>query len=220
MDLDPSAPSRPRADELLRFWFGEIDDDTPLDRTVEPFATHFRRWYGKDAEVDASIRRAFEPDLREVAARPWDETSRAWRSQPRGALALTVLLDQLPRNMYRGTARMYAHDALGLLASEAARAEIAEDLPLVHRMFVSVPLMHVEDLTLQARALRDFEGLVELAARRSRKNVGFYRYALDYARRHLDVIREFGRFPHRNALLGRTSTAAELAFLERPDAHF
>lgn len=211
-----------RAQAILDHWFGSIDDSTPLNREEEPFATHFRRWYGKRADVDASIREAFEPDLHEVITngRRWDRTVGEWRGQPRGLLALTVLLDQLPRNMYRGTARMYTHDALGLLASEAARAEVTDDLPLVHRMFTSVPLMHVESLALQERMLGDFEGLVELAATRSPKNVGFFQLALESARRHADVVGEFGRFPHRNALLGRTSTAAEVEFLKRPDAYF
>ena len=207
---------------ILEYWFGAIDDTTALDREAEPFATHFRRWYGKNAEVDASIRAAFEPDLEAVTAsgRRWDETLREWRRHPRGMLALTILLDQLPRNMYRDSARMYTQDPLGLLASEAARAEITDELPLVHRMFISVPLMHAENLTLQERMLVDFEGFVALARTRSPQNVGFFEFALGYAQRHVDVIREFGRFPHRNELLGRTSNAAEAEFLTRRDAYF
>lgn len=218
----PAATARHRVPAILDFWFGSIDDGTLLRRDSEPFATHFTRWYGKNAEVDASIRQWFEPDLAEVTrtGKDWDETLREWRLEPRGALALTVLLDQLPRNMYRDTPRMYAHDALGLLASEAARAEITHDLPLVHRMFASVPLMHAESLPLQEKMLADFEGFVELAAARSPENVGFFRFALDYARRHVDVIRQFGRFPHRNAILGRASTAEEVELLKRPDVHF
>ncbi len=211
-----------RAHTLLDYWFGSIDDSTVLDRDAEPFATHFRRWYGKSPEVDASIRQMFESDLFAVTetGRSWDDTVRQWRAVPRGALALTVLLDQLPRNMYRNTPRMYAFDALGLLASEAARADFSDELPLVQRMFVSVPLMHAEDLTLQQRMLRDFELLTELAGQRSPANVGFFQFALEFAQRHLAVIRQFGRFPHRNALLGRTSSAAELVFLKGPDAYF
>jgi uncharacterized protein (DUF924 family) len=209
-----------RAQAILDYWFGPIDDSTLLNRELEPFATHFMRWYGKNAEVDASIWQTFEPDLLTTLSGRWDETVLEWRRHPRGTLALTVLLDQLPRNMYRGTPRMYANDALGLLASEAARTEISDDLPLVHRMFISVPLMHAENLTLQERMLREVEGLVVLAAKRSPANVGFFRFALDFGKRHVDVIRQFGRFPHRNALLGRTSTAEELEFLKRPDAYF
>lgn len=214
-------PGHP-AQAILDYWFGSMNDGTRLDRESEPFSTHFARWYGKSAAIDASIRRTFEPTLDQVTStgRSWDETVREWRSQPRGSVALTVLLDQLPRNMYRDTPRMYAHDALGLLASEAARTDVTDELPLVHRMFISVPLMHAEDLTLQERMLNDFEGFVDLAATRSPQNVGFFRFALAFAKRHVDVIREFGRFPHRNALLGRTSTDRELEFLERPEAYF
>jgi uncharacterized protein (DUF924 family) len=209
-----------RAQAILDYWFGSMDDSTLLNREAEPFATHFRRWYGKSAEVDASIRQAFEPDLHEVIGNRWDDTVREWQGHPRGMLALTILLDQLPRNMYRDTPRMYAQDALGLLASESARASMTDDLPLVHRMFLSVPLMHVENLTLQERMLGDFEALVELAATRSPLNVGFFRFSLDYAKRHVELIREFGRFPHRNALLGRTSTAGELDVLKLPSSYF
>ncbi|HWB81622.1 MAG TPA: DUF924 family protein, partial [Nannocystaceae bacterium] len=217
-----TANAHERAQTILDYWFGAIDDTTPLNREREPFALHFQRWYGKSAEVDASIRAAFAPHLHAVTAsgQSWDATLRQWRRHPRGLLALTILLDQLPRNMYRDTARMYTHDALGLLASEAARAQLSEDLPLVHRMFIAVPLMHTEDLILQERMLAAFEEFVELATTRSPDNVGFFRFALDYAKRHVDVIRAFGRFPHRNALLGRTSTPEELTFLERRDAWF
>lgn len=220
--MTKTSPPPQRTQAILEYWFGSMDDDTVLHREVEPFATYFQRWYGKSPQIDAAIRETFEPDLDKVVAagRRWDVTVREWQPQPRGMLALTVLLDQLPRNMYRNTARMYAQDALGLLASESARAEITEDLPLVHRMFISVPLMHIENLTLQERMLADFEALAALAATRSPQNVKFFQFALDFAKRHVDVIREFGRFPHRNALLGRTSTAAEVEALKRPEFHF
>ncbi len=211
-----------RAAAILDFWFGPMDDRTTLNREAEPFATYFQRWYGKNPAVDAAIREQFEPDLAHVTGdgRNWDDTVRQWRAQPRGMLALTILVDQLPRNMYRDSLRMYTHDAPGLLTSEAARADITDDLPLVHRMFVSVPLMHVENLTLQERMLADFEGLLELARTRSPQNVGFYQFALDYAKRHVDVIRQYARFPHRNSIFGRSSTPEETEFLKRADAYF
>lgn len=211
-----------RAAALLDLWFGPMNDDTVLNREVEPFLTYFQRWYGKSATIDAAIRKEWEPDLALVTSSgaSWDETVKQWSKQPRGLLALLILVDQLPRNMYRDTARMYTHDALALLLSEAARAEITDDLPLVHRMFTYVPLMHVEDLTLQQRMLADFQGLAELAKTRSAKNAGFYQFALDFAKRHVDVIQQFGRFPHRNALIGRTSTADEVEFLKRADSSF
>lgn len=211
-----------RTQTILDYWFGPMNDSTPLNRGVEPFATYFQRWYGKNPTIDAFIRQEFEPDLAFITAsgRSWDALVRQWSTQPRGMVALTILLDQLPRNMYRDSPRMYAHDALGLLVSEAARAGIADDLPLIYRLFVLVPMMHAENLTLQERMVADFEGLTELARTRSPQSISFYQFALDYAKRHADVIRQFGRFPHRNQLLGRASTPEETAFLTRPEAYF
>jgi uncharacterized protein (DUF924 family) len=211
-----------RASALVSYWFGPMDDSTMLNREAEPFATYFMRWYGKNPKVDADIRAEFEGDLLAVTrdGRQWDATIREWAAQPQGLLALTLLLDQIPRNIYRDTPGMYTHDALGLLVSEQARAQGADHLPLTHQMFLSVPLMHVENLTIQQRMLVDFERFVELAKTRSPQNVGFYKFALDYAKRHVDVVEKYGRFPHRNAILGRTSTDAETEFLKNSDAYF
>lgn len=211
------------AAEVLDFWFGDLDDATLLNREAEPFATHFARWYGKRADIDAEIRARFEDSLVLVSqhGRDWDATVRRWSAHPRGLLALTILLDQLPRNMYRGTARMYAWDTLGLLVSERGRIELeVETLPLTQQMFLAVPLMHVEDLTCQQRMLTYFEGLVAQARQKSPNNLGFYEFALQFAQRHVDVVANFGRFPHRNELLGRPSTARELEFLRSSDAYF
>jgi uncharacterized protein (DUF924 family) len=210
-------------DALLQFWFGTLDDDTMLNREAQPFASHFARWYGKSPDIDAEIRARFEPTLVEVSSngKRWDETVARWSEHPRGLLALTILLDQLPRNMYRGTARMYAWDTLGLLVSERARVELDIDrLPLTQQMFVAVPLMHVEDLTSQQRMLSYFEGFVTQARTKSPANLGFYEFALKYAQRHVDVVAEYGRFPHRNDILGRPSTEAEKQFLQSSDAYF
>ncbi len=212
-----------RADAILDHWFGPLDDDALLHPDAEPFATHYRRWYGKDPAVDADIRERFEGDLLAVSAdgRNWDATIQAWGAHPRGLLALTLLLDQTPRNMYRGTPRMYRWDALGLMASEAAHILMDVDaLPLVQQMFLRVPLLHVEDLTVQERALGYFEELAVAAKTKSPQNVKFFGYALDSARRHLKVIEEYERFPHRNVILGRTSTPQELELLKDDAAHF
>lgn len=211
-----------RSEALVSFWFGTMNDSTMLDRSAEPFATFFRRWYGKDPKVDAEIRAEFEGDLLAVTGdgRRWDDIVREWAAQPQGLLALTILLDQIPRNIYRDTKEMYTHDLLGLLVSDQARAKGVDGLPLTQQMFLSVPLMHVENLTIQQRMLVDFERFVELAQSRSPNNVGFWKFALDYAKRHVDVIQKYGRFPHRNAILGRASTEAETEFLKSSDAYF
>lgn len=212
------------ATQILDFWFGDMDDSTPLDREREPFGTHYTRWYGKDPQVDAQIRERFEPDLEAAtgSSTSWDDTQLEWRtSHPHGLLALTLLVDQLPRNMYRGEARMYRHDEYGLRASETARElQAAAQLPLLKRLFLSVPLLHAEDVAMQTHAVGHFTDIADASRTRSPNNTGFFDSALDYAKRHLDVVERFGRFPHRNAILGRESTAEELEFLKRDDAYF
>jgi uncharacterized protein (DUF924 family) len=208
---------------ILDYWFSSLDDAVPLDRQIEPFRSRFARWYGKQPAVDDEIRAHFEPVLRAVTGdgRRWDEELARWQRVPLGLLALVILLDQFPRNMYRDSARMYAHDGLALTVTVLAIREYEEQpLSLVQRMFLYVPLMHVEDLTLQQAMVARFESLVGLAAVRSPHNLAFFEFALDYARRHRHVVETFGRFPHRNAILGRQSTPSELEFLQRPDSSF
>lgn len=209
--------ARGHASTILDFWFSTLDDASRLERGAEPFGACYQRWYGKDPAIDADIRARFEPLLRETVrdGRHLDERIAAFREAPRGLLALVILLDQLPRNMYRDTPAMYTHDPLGLHVALAAIEAHDDDatLPLVHRMFLYVPLMHVENLTLQEYMLHRFDDLVARARTQSPHNRAFFEHARDYARRHVDVVAKFGRFPHRNAILGRRSTAAEEAHL-------
>lgn len=218
--------SKPTADvsqAILEYWFSSIDDAVPLDRQSEPFSTCFVRWYGKQPAIDDEIRTKFEPVLLSATrdGARWDREVADWRRAPNGLLALVVLLDQFPRNMYRDSARMYAYDDLALSVTALAVREYEEHpLTLVQRMFLYVPLMHSENLTLQQAMVARFEGLVALAASRSPQNTGFFEFALDYARRHRQVVEAFGRFPHRNAILGRSSTPPELEFLQRDGSSF
>jgi uncharacterized protein (DUF924 family) len=208
---------------ILDYWFSSLDDSSELDRTKEPFGTCFARWYGKRDDIDREIRERFEGALTDVAraGAEWEARVQRFREVRKGLLALTILLDQFPRNMYRNTPAMYAHDPLALTVALAAAGDAsADELSLVERMFLYVPLMHVENLTLQELMLVRFRELAELSATRSPKNVGFFGYALDYAARHVEVIRRFGRFPHRNSILGRASTDEELEFLKRDDSSF
>ena len=211
------------AGAILDYWFSSIDDTTPLDKSIEPFRTCFTRWYGKQPAVDTEVRERFEGVLRAVTAdgTDWTQTVETWRREPKGLLALVLLLDQMPRNMYRDQPAMYAHDPLALVAATTAIAEY-EDAPLslVERMFLYVPLMHVENLTVQQAMVARFERLAAVARTRSPQNAGFYDFALGYARKHAEVVARYGRFPHRNPILGRASTADELVYLERDDAGF
>jgi uncharacterized protein (DUF924 family) len=209
--------------KILDYWFSSLDDAALLDRNSEPFGTCFARWYGKQSAIDEDIRARFEPALLAATrdGRQWEREVRSWQQESLGLLALVILLDQFPRNMYRDSPRMYACDALALSVTTLAIREYeALPLTLVQRMFLYVPLMHSESLTLQQAMVAKFESLSALAALRSPHNREFFEYSLDYARRHCQVVETFGRFPHRNAILGRTSTPSELEFLQRAGSSF
>ncbi len=155
------------------------------------------RWFGKDEAFDALFRHRFLALHLEAAARAHDK----WNATPEGALALLLLLDQFPRNAFRGTAHMFATDPLGLVFAEEAIARghdraIADEL----RPFFYLPFMHAEDIGHQERCVvlcKDLPG-----------------ETLKYAIIHRDIIARFGRFPHRNAVFGRVTTAEEQAFLD------
>jgi uncharacterized protein (DUF924 family) len=168
--------------EVLDFWFSEETR---------------RRWFEPTPAFDREIRERFA-DLWARAARG---DLKDWEQSPEGCLALCVLLDQMPRNMFRGTPRAYATDVGAREVAEGALARgFDQGLPPEQKQFLYLPFSHSERLADQARALALFEaaGLDE---------------ALLYIRGHLAIIRRFGRFPHRNAILGRPSTPEELAFL-------
>lgn len=171
--------------DVLDFWFG-------LDR---------KAWFEKDPDLDATIRRRFLP-LYEKAV---DGQLEGWISEPRHCLALVILLDQFPRNMFRGTARAFAADPIALKAArEIVDRGWDRTLSPDERTFAYLPFEHSETLADQERSLRLFEG-----------NPNF-----EWARKHWEIIRRFGRFPHRNAALGRESTAEEVEFLRQPGSGF
>lgn len=153
-------------------------------------------WFAKDAGFDQRFRQRFLLD-HEAAAR--GEFS-SWQSTPEGSLALIILLDQFPRNAFRGTARMYATDASARRAANLALAAgYDRHFPLELRKFFVLPFAHSEELADQERA-------VALARRLGPED-------LAHAEHHRDIVRRFGRFPHRNQILGRSSTPAEVEYL-------
>src|ERR1700737_2985164 len=185
--------------EILDFWFGRRDG--------AEYGQVRNQWFRKDAAFDAAIRQRFGAAVDRATAGGFAE----WESA-RGALARVLLLDQFTRNIYRGTARAFAGDAL---AREVADVVVSrgEDVALtrVERWFLYMPFEHAESAAGQARSvelftrLRDETGLAD---------------PLDWARRHAEVIRRFGRYPHRNAILDRQSTPEELEFLAQPGSGF
>jgi uncharacterized protein (DUF924 family) len=189
-------------ENVLTFWFG--DDSQPgAEREQQS-----KRWFVADPDFDQQIRARFGHLLDAARAGELD----GWASRPAGWLALILVLDQFPRNIHRGTPLAFSGDAKAqhLALAGLARGDDLK-LPADRRCFAYLPLEHAEDLRLQQRCVQLFE---RLQADPSATLAAPYAMYLDYARRHLDVIQRFGRFPHRNAILGRSSTREEQAYLE------
>jgi uncharacterized protein (DUF924 family) len=186
--------------EIHDFWFGELDENgvCRTDRNA--------LWFGADEATDAHCRDRFGAALALALAGKLD----SWASTDRGLVALVVLLDQFSRNIHRGAAQAFDGDPMALaLAQDTIASGRHLCLPVIHRVFLYLPLEHSEDLALQDTCVSLFEELAK--ASDHAQFASFTRYAAA----HRDVIAKFGRFPHRNALLGRQSTPDELAYLEQ-----
>ena len=181
---------------MLEFWFG-----------AEP-GVQRAEWFRKDEAFDAGIRRRFG----ELHARAARRELEAWRASPEPMLALVVALDQFSRNLFRGDARAFAQDAHARECAVQALGR-GDDLLLVpvQRMFLYLPFEHSESLADQERGVDLMRSLDEFEATRGMS---------EWAVRHRDVVRRFGRFPHRNAALGRESTPEEAEFLRQPGSGF
>lgn len=197
-----------RIDEILQFWFGEIDADGNVteDRSA--------LWWKKRPETDAMIRDRFEPDVGLARSGQRDH----WAESPRGRLALIVCLDQLTRNIYRDSPEAFASDEQARsLCLDGLQRRHDRELPLIQRVFFYMPLEHAEDRELQRQSVVLFTRLTEQCPPQLRQTFETY---LDFARRHHAIVERFGRFPHRNAVLGRSTTAAEQEFLKQPGSSF
>jgi uncharacterized protein (DUF924 family) len=192
-------PPSPEALAVLTFWFDPANRD---------------EWFASKPQFDTAIRDCFAQDV--VLAAEGALTD--WSATPSGWLALLIVLDQFPRNLYRGDPRAWMQD---LRAQQLALWGIEEgfdrQLPAIQRVFAYIPLEHAEDARLQQQCVALFEALCRDAPSEERDQ---YMEYIDYARKHQAVIARFGRFPHRNAVLGRTSTPEELAYLAEPGAGF
>jgi uncharacterized protein (DUF924 family) len=201
-------PNRRPWQAVIDFWFGHDPDDAGAAKARASM------WWGKHPEVDLAIRQSFEASVQQAA----DGSLKGWESEPEGLLALVLLTDQFPRNIYRDTPRAFAFDPLARTwTNKALESGFDARLRPMQRVFLYLPLEHSEDLADQQRSVALFEGLAaECAPIQQEAMSGFP----DYARRHRDVIARFGRFPHRNAILGRPSTTEELEFLRQPGSRF
>jgi uncharacterized protein (DUF924 family) len=193
------------AEDILGFWFGE-----PPDPRRNPASTQYRQaWFEKNDAFDTQIRERFLATHEAAAA----GQLQSWADEPRSALALLLLLDQFPRNLFRGTPRAFATDARACAVARHALARgLDASLPRLWRWFIYLPFEHSESLADQRLCVSLFETLVLQDA--SQQD------GLLYARKHLEVIERFGRFPHRNAVLGRESTPEEVEFLKQPGSSF
>ena len=191
-------------DTLHAFWFGTSAQD------AEVIASQSALWWQKQPAVDAHIRHRFAPLVERAATGELDN----WLDELRGRLALILLTDQFPRNIWRDQAAAFAFDVLALRwAKEALALGLDTRARAIERVFLYLPLEHSENLADQQHAVRLFEALAASVSTELRPAFDGF---LDYARRHLEIIDRFGRFPHRNAALGRETTAAEAEFLRQP----
>ena len=197
-----TAPDDPRP--LLEFWFS--DYATPL-------------WFEKNDAFDEALRQRFANQQRDAA----DGKLAHWERAPNSALALVLLLDQLPRNLYRGSPRAYASDPMARATAEHAIARgFDASTPIARRFFFYLPFEHSESLADQDRCARLFRAWCDEKLAMIRDPVARDEIERHYwfIERHREIVRRFGRFPHRNEVLGRPSTEAEIAFLKEPNSAF
>ncbi|AMO94134.1 hypothetical protein CFter6_1426 [Collimonas fungivorans] len=193
---------------IREFWFGDSQDDvTAANRQAG-------LWWGKNPDVDLQIRQRFETTL--LAAE--NNQLADWENTPQGVVALVLLTDQFPRNMYRNTPRSFAFDTLARgFCRKGLQADFYAALRPIERIFLHLPLTHSELLQDQEQAVTLGAALVAQVAASQKECFAGY---LSFAIRHRDIIARFGRFPHRNQILQRQSTPAELEFLQQPGSSF
>jgi uncharacterized protein (DUF924 family) len=198
------------AKDVLAFWLG----DAPTATEAPQLKRWVERWFTRDESVDTQISERFGGQLAAARRGELDD----WALTTRGRLALVIVLDQFSRNLHRGSASAFAGDAAALaLATAAVDHDLGAALAPIERVFLYLPFEHDEALASQERAVALFGAL---AAQAPAGIAGAFSSFHDYAIRHRDVIARFGRFPHRNAALGRANTAAEAEYLAQPGSGF
>lgn len=191
-------------DAVLTFWFGNATGEDPSGETQ-------KQWWTKSDEFDATVRETFG----DLHAALMAGESPDWMDTARGCLARVIVFDQFSRNMFRNTPGAFASDPLAVATTDQLLERgMLTELGLHEQLFALMPLMHAESRERQTQSVQQFEAL---AARCP--DDAFVRN-VDYAYRHKRIVDRFGRYPHRNAIVGRESTAEELAFLEEPGSSF
>lgn len=197
-----------RIEDILDFWFGELDElgcASPNQRKL---------WWTKSDDFDETIRARFLEDYEVVVAGDRER----WRTTPRGTLATIIVLDQFSRNIFRNTPKMFAADPLAReVCREGLDAGFDDELGFDERVFFYMPLEHSEAMEDQKRCHEVFSRLHDQAPESLKGDADYY---LDYVRQHREIIDRFGRYPHRNAILGRPSKDEEIEFLKKPGSSF
>ena len=192
---------------VLDLWFRPREHDSPGVDARMNF------WFGEDPELDIQIRHRFGGLMKRASAAELEH----WASIPLGRLALIIVIDQFRRNAYRGTPQAFSHDRAALkLAVEGAIAKQDRQLSPLQRAFFFMPMQHVESLKVQNKSVAVYQKLARNAADAERDTFETFAH---FAELHRDIIEQFGRFPHRNAILGRENTALEAEYLadDAPD---
>lgn len=195
------------AQEVLDFWF------------AGDAKARGARWYGADPALDDEIRTRFGARIESASRGSLD----AWRSTAQGTLALLIVLDQLRRNAFRGTPAAFAEDRRAQMLCERLMAGGRDlELTFLERFVAYHALMHAEDVGAQQRGVEAYRALLEDGTKAGAPEgvLGTLRSGLEYAEKHAAIVARFGRFPHRNAILGRASTPEEEAFLLEPGSRF
>jgi uncharacterized protein (DUF924 family) len=188
-------------EEILQFWF-EDACDSPAQMEARQSC-----WFNADTEFDAQVWTLYSDVVTDAAADHYED----WAQTPQGRLALIIVLDQFPRNIFRGTSEAYRYDSQSLALARAGveKGQLA-GLPIPHAAFFLMPYQHSEDIQVQRSGVELMQSFVDEAPDEWRNCAAGY---VDYARLHHDIVANYGRFPHRNAPLGRTSTEAESQYL-------
>jgi len=197
-------------EDILNYWFGELKE------SEAPSSDYYKIWFAKRIEIDQYIKTTFEEDL-ELAV---GGKLKSWENTPRGTLALIILLDQFSRNIYRGTAKAFSQDSLALdVCLRGIEKGFDKRLHPVERLFLYMPLEHSEDLEIQKKSVEYFS-VLEKTFTSTPSLVSIISEFKNYAEKHYVIIERFGRFPHRNEVLGRESTPQEIEFLKQPGSLF
>jgi len=198
------------ASEVLDFWFGELCEGELPDKDKQ------MTWWAKSEEFDDLVRRRFE---KHVLLAEKGELSH-WLKTPLGTVAFIIVVDQFPRNIYRDTPGAFSRDPLALRTClRGIERGFDRDLHPVHRMFFYLPLMHSEDMEIQDVSVRKYSALENDYESHPQIKEALA-CSTDFAGRHFDIIKRFGRYPHRNTALGRESTPEETEFLKEPGSSF